>query len=263
MLTVQFVPLLVFGVLTMSNRTSRHSGLRPNAAAMMTVQPVVSHQNIPPIPTPANNPQFVPPTIIVPAGQNIPVNVPPRAFAASAPPPKKSSSTALILTTVGIFLFIGFLFIAGKILNFRWSSLRDYEATERQDTGRISGDERRHQNQKWPREAAMGSLAASGVCDTHAAHPEQHHSPNDGPRHRSQEARRQCDAARNAPEQCKAAAAARPIFRSGFGARTAWFSHGWQHRNRMQPVLRHGLPGSAGRARRHRNRTRNSPPSWA
>jgi serine/threonine protein kinase len=97
---------------------------RPQVSATVaTIQPIVSNQNFQPNALPMNNPSFVPPTIIVPA-QGFPVNNAPRAFQnASANQPKKSSGTAIVLSVVGIFFFIGFLFVAGKVLNFRWSSL--------------------------------------------------------------------------------------------------------------------------------------------
>jgi len=104
---------------------------RPQVSAVATIQPIVSKQNFQPNALPLNNPSFVPPTIIVPA-QNFPANNSPRTFQnASASQPKKSSGTAVLLGAVGIFFFIGFLFVAGKVLNFRWSSLNSPDENPR------------------------------------------------------------------------------------------------------------------------------------
>jgi serine/threonine protein kinase len=110
---------------------------RPAMPVMMTVQPVTGSQNFQPaaLPPVADSPQFIPPTIIVPAGQNFPVQSAPRAFQNTAPAqPKKSSTPAVVLTIAGIFFFLGFLFVAGKVLNFRWSSLRASDEFEREDS---------------------------------------------------------------------------------------------------------------------------------
>jgi serine/threonine protein kinase len=107
---------------------------RPPAPAVLTVQPITGNQHFQPLAPPVNNSQFIPPTIIVPAGQNFPPVNAPRAPQSSAPPPKKSSGTAVILTVFGILFFIGFLFVAGKVLNFRWSSLRASDEFERPDS---------------------------------------------------------------------------------------------------------------------------------
>ncbi len=96
---------------------------RPQVSSVATIQPIVSNQNFQPNVLPINNPSFIPPTIIV-STQNFPVNNPPRTFQNNrATQPKKSSGMAIFFSVVGIFVFIGFLFVAGKILNFRWSSL--------------------------------------------------------------------------------------------------------------------------------------------
>ena len=107
---------------------------RPPVAATMTVQPIVGHQNIQTIAPPAQSPSFVPPTIIVPAN-NAAANNYPRTFQNNLPEPKKSSSgVTVFFSVVGIFFFIGFLFVAGKILNFRWSSLSEMEEEPRRSS---------------------------------------------------------------------------------------------------------------------------------
>ena len=40
----------------------------------------------------------------------------------------------MFLSVVGIFFFIGFLFVAGKILNFRWSSLNEMDEEPRRSS---------------------------------------------------------------------------------------------------------------------------------
>jgi len=107
---------------------------RPQVSGVATIQPIVSNQNFQPNALPMNNPSFVPPTIIVPA-HGFPVNNPPRAFQNNrANQPKKTSGLAVFFSVVGIFFFIGFLFIAGKILNFRWSSLDLADENPRQNS---------------------------------------------------------------------------------------------------------------------------------
>ena len=107
---------------------------RPQAPVMATIQPIVGNQNFQPVPLPMTNPQFIPPTIIVPA-QGVPVNNTPRNFQNNhANKSKGSSGKAIFFGIAGIFLFIGFLFIAGKILNFRWSSLRGADESSRQNS---------------------------------------------------------------------------------------------------------------------------------
>jgi len=100
---------------------------RPQVSSVATIQPIVSNQNFQPNALPMNNPSFIPPTIIVPAQ--------PRTFQnTSATQPKKSSGLAIFFSIVGIFVFIGFLFVAGKILNFRWSSLDLADNNPRQNS---------------------------------------------------------------------------------------------------------------------------------
>ncbi len=100
---------------------------RPQVSSVATIQPIVSNQNFQPNALPMNNPSFIPPTIIVPAQ--------PRTFQNNgATQPKKSSGTAIFFSVVGIFVFIGFLFVAGKILNFRWSSLDLADNNPRQNS---------------------------------------------------------------------------------------------------------------------------------
>lgn len=109
---------------------------RPQVSAVATIQPIVSNQNFQPNSLPMSDPSFVPPTIIVPA-QNFPVNNSPRAFQNnSVNQPKKSSGMAVFFGVVGIFFFIGFLFVAGKILNFRWGSLDLADENPRQSSRR-------------------------------------------------------------------------------------------------------------------------------
>ena len=88
------------------------------------VQPIAAHRYVPPINVPQNQPAFIPPTVIVPT-QNNAANYPRRFQHNVAPPPPKSSGFAIFFSFVGILFFLGFLFIAGKVLNFRWSSLRE------------------------------------------------------------------------------------------------------------------------------------------
>jgi serine/threonine protein kinase len=109
---------------------------RPPVPVMMTLQPVAGNQNFQAVQPPPvmNNPQFIPPTIIVPVGQNPPVQNPPRAFQNSISPPKKSSGAAVFLCIFGVLFFIGFLFVAGKVLNFRWRSLEVSDDAGRHDT---------------------------------------------------------------------------------------------------------------------------------
>jgi len=120
------------------NSIAANSGFfqtRPQVSAVATIQPIVSNQNFQPNALPVNNPSFVPPTIIVPA-QNYPVYNPRGFQNTSANQPKKSSGTAVLLGAVGIFFFIGFLFVAGKVLNFRWSSLDSLDENPRQSSRR-------------------------------------------------------------------------------------------------------------------------------
>ncbi|MBS1796093.1 MAG: protein kinase [Acidobacteria bacterium] len=101
---------------------------------MMVVPPIVN----PPVPqpSPAAAPQFIPPTLIVPAQNPSALHAPP---APPLAPPKKSSGAKWIVGGIAAFLvFIGFLFIAGKILNLRWH--RDDPADT--DPNRISRVER-------------------------------------------------------------------------------------------------------------------------
>ncbi len=105
---------------------------RPQTSAVMTVQPLAGNQQFQPTVPPVNNPSFVPPTIIVPAN-NASVNNFPRALQNNAPvQPKKSSGLTIFFSIAGIFFFIGFLFVAGKVLNFRWSSLNEMDEDPRQ-----------------------------------------------------------------------------------------------------------------------------------
>lgn len=100
---------------------------RPQTSAVMTVQPISGNQNFQPPAIPVNNSSFVPPTLIVPANNF------PRSFQNNAPvQPKKSSGLSAFFSIVGIFFFIGFLFVAGKVLNFRWSSLNEINEEPRQ-----------------------------------------------------------------------------------------------------------------------------------
>ncbi len=99
----------------------------------LTVQPITQNQNFQPnnLPlqnnSPINTPAFVPPTIIVPT-QNFSADNASRNFQNNnANPPKSSSAKFFIVGIVGIFVFVGFLFIAGKVLNFRW---RNYDAED-------------------------------------------------------------------------------------------------------------------------------------
>ena len=113
----------------------------PAAPSMMTVQPIAGKQNFQPVmPPPVNNPSFVPPTVIVPtnnfAAGNL--NFSPLTPKPAPVQPKSSSGTTVFVSIVGIFFFIGFLFIAGKVLNFRWSSLNDLEENPRQSSRRNS-----------------------------------------------------------------------------------------------------------------------------
>jgi len=111
----------------------------PAAPSMMTVQPIIGNQNFQPIaPPPVQSASFVPPTIIVPANNAAAHNYP-RNIPQSAPPqPKSSSGMTVFVSIVGILFFVGFLFIAGKVLNFRWSSLNEIEEEPRRTSSRQS-----------------------------------------------------------------------------------------------------------------------------
>ena len=100
---------------------------RPQTSSVMTVQPIASNQNYQPraATPPPVNPAFVPPTVIV-SPQNA-ANAA-RGFQ-NGVQPKKSSGLAGLLTVVGVLVFIGFLCVAGKVLNFRWSSLTEPDET--------------------------------------------------------------------------------------------------------------------------------------
>ena len=108
---------------------------RQQSPAVMTVQPIAAIQNFQPAAPPVVNDQsFVPPTIIVPAG-SVPAHNYPRMTPKAAPvQPKSSSGTTVFVSVVGILFFIGFLFIAGKVLNFRWSSLNDMDEDSRRSS---------------------------------------------------------------------------------------------------------------------------------
>lgn len=98
------------------------------AVSMMTVQPIANNQNFQPV----NNPSYIPPTVIVPTQNQPIINLPSRYQNNPAQAPKKSSGIAAFLTVFGVLCFIGFLCVAGKILNFRWSSLRAPDEDSRQ-----------------------------------------------------------------------------------------------------------------------------------
>jgi serine/threonine protein kinase len=108
---------------------------RQQPVSVLTIQPIIGNQNFQPAAAPPiDNPQFIPPTVIVPTN-NVAASNFPRLTQNGAPAqPKKSSGMAVFFSIVGIFFFLGFLFIAGKILNFRWSSLNEVEENPRQSS---------------------------------------------------------------------------------------------------------------------------------
>lgn len=104
---------------------------RPPTSAVMTVQPVANNQNFQPHAAPPLNPSFIPPTVIVPTQNGAHAANMPRGFQNnSAQQPKKSSGLAAVFTVFGILAFVGFLCVAGKVLNFRWSSLTEADEPE-------------------------------------------------------------------------------------------------------------------------------------
>ncbi len=120
------------------NVIASRAGFFNSRSQTMTVQPIIQNQHFQPNnlphPAPINNPPFIPPTIIVPT-QNFPAGNASRNYQNNpAYSPKSSSSKFVILGIVGIFVFVGFLFIAGKVLNFRWSK---YDSADN-DSGQSS-----------------------------------------------------------------------------------------------------------------------------
>jgi serine/threonine protein kinase len=107
---------------------------RHQPASVMTIQPIIGNQTFQPAAPIINSPQFIPPTVIVPTN-NVSANNFPHALQNNAPvESKKSSGMTIFFSVVGIFFFLGFLFIAGKILNFRWSSLQEADENPRQNS---------------------------------------------------------------------------------------------------------------------------------
>lgn len=105
---------------------------RPAAPpVMMTVQPIAANQNFQPRPAPLADPHFVPPTVIVPAGQRAPANFAPSASHLTEENGARNAKI-VFCSIAGILFFIGFLFVAGKVLNFRWSSLNQPNESARQ-----------------------------------------------------------------------------------------------------------------------------------
>lgn len=101
------------------------------AASTITVQPLnQTPQNFPNAVSVADR-GFVPPTIIVPANNQSPMNFPPPRNPVVTDNGGKNAKI-FVLGFVGILVFLGFLFVAGKILNFRWSSLKEKNETARQ-----------------------------------------------------------------------------------------------------------------------------------
>ncbi len=100
---------------------------RPQASAVMTLKPIAAKQNFPPLAPPVTS-SFVPPTVIVPTQNSAGAS---RGFQNNASvKPKKSSGLAGFLTVFGILALVGFLCVAGKVLNFRWSSLTPADEPE-------------------------------------------------------------------------------------------------------------------------------------
>lgn len=104
---------------------------RPPNAPVLTVQPIAANQNFQ---IPPNNPSFIPPTVIVPSNNAPAYNFPIKIQNNATTQPKKSSGATVFFSIVGIFFFIGFLWAAGKILNFRWSSLNSPYEEPRQSS---------------------------------------------------------------------------------------------------------------------------------
>ena len=114
----------------------------PAAPSVMTVQPIAAHQNFQTSAPPVQNSSYVPPTVIVPVN-NAPAHNYPRMTPNMPPPPvpkKSSSATTVFVSIAGILFFIGFLFIAGKVLNFRWSSLNEIEDEPRRSSSTRRND---------------------------------------------------------------------------------------------------------------------------
>jgi len=101
------------------------------SSKVINVQPIDHSPQFSLSTSPVKKPEFVPPTLIVPA-----VNQPVMHY----PLPRKSmnkdngskDAKIVVVGVVAILFFLGFLFVAGKILNFRWSSLNESEETARQ-----------------------------------------------------------------------------------------------------------------------------------
>jgi serine/threonine protein kinase len=107
---------------------------RPQVSSVAVLQPIVNNQNHQPPPLPVNAPSFVPPTIIVPTENHSP-NYLPRSFQNNhGISPKSSSGKFVALGIVGILIFVGFLFVAGKVLNFRWSRYDPMDREARQNS---------------------------------------------------------------------------------------------------------------------------------
>lgn len=102
----------------------------------LTIQPINQNQNFQPnnlppqIIAPINNPSFIPPTIIVPT-QNYSANMqnPP----IQEPRPTSPVAKLLFAGIIGLCCFIGFLFIVGKVLNFRRNPIEVAEKNNKQN----------------------------------------------------------------------------------------------------------------------------------
>ncbi len=107
---------------------------RMQSGGVTMLQPIVNNQNLPPKSLPVSNPQFIPPTIIVPT-QNFAAGNLPRGLSTTAEPRTGGSTGKWMFWGIfGICCFIGFLFVAGKILNFRRTSLELADKNPRQSS---------------------------------------------------------------------------------------------------------------------------------
>jgi serine/threonine protein kinase len=118
------------------------SSRRQPVSSVMTVPPILAGQTFQPVVPPGQS--FVPPTVIVPTNAASPQGYPAAFQNSRTVAVRKSSGTTVAVCITGVVFFIGFLFLAGKVLNFPWHSLNEREVeppqSARREPGKTSED---------------------------------------------------------------------------------------------------------------------------